>query len=347
MQHKHTGIGVLLAFLTWSSMGILGTGPELSDMVSRVIESRTKTEVPWRFITAEEITLGVSVPTNTNIVFTLPTAISPSGKIALQALLGSESTTIRYWGYCFPKTKDALKVNKESLPGKMFLSPGEQSARLKEWREKLPNYTAFNLPKTATELAKQSAKPPKGLIRNEKQVFYPEDNCFLHIGGKTELNIGIDADGDGLNNALERGYRTDSENADSDADGIKDGTEIFRGKTNALTWDTDGDGIPDGVEDMDRDGRRDEGETDPLGRDSDGDGLCDGKCPWGSFQSICGTGSGSSCMDSLPYWDSGEDRNVNGLVDDGETDPRKAYSNGTVHDLEIYLDCHFDGGTDC
>lgn len=338
---------MLLAFLTWSSMGILGAGPVLSDMVSRVIEKSGTEQVPWKFITAEEVTLGVALPTNTNIVFTLPGAISPSGKIALQALVGTESTSIRYWGYCFPATKNALTVSKDTLPGKMFLSPGEQSARIKEWRERLPKYSAFNLPTSATELAKQSARPPKGLIRNEKQVFYPDETCYITIGGKTQLSIGIDADGDGLNSAMERGYKTDPENADTDADGIKDGIEIFRGKTNPLTWDTDGDGIADGVEDADRDGRRDEGETDPLSRDSDKDGLCDGKCAWGSFQSICGTGSGATCMDSLPYWESGEDRNVNGIVDEGETDPRKAFTNGTVHDLEIYLDCHFDGGTDC
>jgi hypothetical protein len=97
MNHKHTGIGTVLMFLMWSSIAILGSGPQLSDMVSRVIEKSASTETPWKFITAEEVTMGVSLPSNTNIVFTMPMAISPSGKIALQALVGSESTSIRFY----------------------------------------------------------------------------------------------------------------------------------------------------------------------------------------------------------------------------------------------------------
>ena len=347
MHHKHTGIGVLIAFLTWSSVGILGSGPELSLMVSRVLEQNTSKQTPWQFITAEEVTNGLSLPTNTNVVFAMPKAISPSGVMTIQALVGTESTSIRYWGYCFPPDKSASLVKKETLPGKVFMSPAEQAARIKEWREKLPKYTAFNLPKSATELAKQSAIPPKGLIRNEKQVIYPEETCYITIGGKTALSIGIDADGDGLNSGLERGFRTDPENPDTDADGIKDGTELFRGHTNALLADSDSDGIQDGIEDADRDGRRDDGETDPLKRDSDGDGLCDGECVLGNFQSICATGSGSNCITALATWPAGEDHNRNGTVDSGETDPRKAYTDGYHNDMELYLDCRFEGKDVC
>ena len=62
-----------------------------------------------------------------------------------------------------------------------------------------------------------------------------------------------DADRDGLPDALEMGGCTDPRDADSDDDGLADGTE-----------------------DDDRDGVVDPGETDPCNPDSDGDGVQDG-----------------------------------------------------------------------
>lgn len=347
MHHKHAGIGVLLALVTWGSVGLLSNIAGAGAFLSRVLTQSSADQVPWRIIAANEVADGVSVPVNTNVVFTMPKVISPSGGITRKALFGEVTDGTRYWGYCLPPDKAALAVKKDTLPGKMFLSDAERAARLKEWRSKLPKYSAFNPPTTAADAAKQTLAPPKGLIRDEKQVFYADEICYVTVGGKTPLNIGIDLDGDTLNSALERAYRTDPENADSDADGIMDGVEVLRGHTNPLTWDTDGDGIPDGTEDADRDGRRDEGETDPLNRDTDGDGLCDGECAFGSYPRICGTGSGATCVDGLASWSSGEDRNRNGTVDDGETDPRKAYTDGVTHDMERYLDCRFEGRTDC
>ncbi len=345
MHHKHTGLGVLLALMTWGSMGLLASD-EHGSLLSRVLETKT-TEVPWRIITAEEVTAGIAVPTNSNVVFTLPWAISPSEVITRQSLLGTESSTIRYWGYCLPPNKAALEIKKDTLPGKMFLSEAEQAARLKEWRTKLPQFNAFNPPPSQAAAALQNVKPPKGVIRNEKTVFYPGETCYITVGGKTTLNIGVDLDGDGLNSALERAFRTDPENADTDADGIQDGVEVLRGNTNPFVTDTDGDGIHDGTEDRDRDGRRDPGETNPLKKDTDGDKLCDGLCDFGSYQTICGTGSGATCIEARATWAAGEDKNLNGTLDDGETDPLNAFSDGTHHDLELYLDCRFEGGTDC
>jgi cysteine-rich repeat protein len=103
-----------------------------------------------------------------------------------------------------------------------------------------------------------------------------------------EMNWNEDSDGDELINALD---------ADSDNDGIFDGTEmgitvahsdtaleanVFvadadqRTQTDPTLADTDQGGLLDGEEDLNANGRVDEGETDPLldtDDDSDGDGI--------------------------------------------------------------------------
>ncbi|MFB6080626.1 MAG: IclR-like transcriptional regulator [Haloferacaceae archaeon] len=77
---------------------------------------------------------------------------------------------------------------------------------------------------------------------------------------------------------------------DTDADGLRDGAEMFRFGTSPTTPDTDGDGIADGAEvrlgtdptraDTDGDGLADgvelHGSTDPTTADTDGDGVTDG-----------------------------------------------------------------------
>ena len=122
-------------------------------------------------------------------------------------------------------------------------------------------------------------------------------------------NVDQDDDNDGISDQQERDqFGTDPFNADTDGDGIQDGTELgftqgtpdsFGGpvsfrpdadpgtKTNALNPDTDGDGLRDGEEDRNQDGAsprniggtgsQGSGETDPLSVDTDGDGLFDGE----------------------------------------------------------------------
>jgi outer membrane protein OmpA-like peptidoglycan-associated protein len=102
-----------------------------------------------------------------------------------------------------------------------------------------------------------------------------------------------DTDGDGLNDGDEfKKYKTDPLKADSDGDGLKDGDEVITYKTDPNKADTDGDGLSDGDElnkyktdplkaDTDGDGLKDGDEvlkykTDPLKADTDGDGLKDG-----------------------------------------------------------------------
>ena len=88
------------------------------------------------------------------------------------------------------------------------------------------------------------------------------------------LNVGVndaadDPDDDGLSNIQEFAANTDPQVADTDGDGLSDGTEVSVYGTNPLLADTDGDGLDDGQE-LNVTG------TDPLNADSDGDGLNDG-----------------------------------------------------------------------
>src|SRR5699024_2838233 len=84
----------------------------------------------------------------------------------------------------------------------------------------------------------------------------------------TVLRKDCDFDSDGLTNAreVEAGYNVS--NPDMDSDGLQDGAEVRKYKTNPQKADTDGDGIRDGVE-IQR-------ETNPNDPDTDGDGLDDG-----------------------------------------------------------------------
>ena len=57
-----------------------------------------------------------------------------------------------------------------------------------------------------------------------------------------------DSDKDGLSDLMEKQLGTNSNNTDSDRDGLIDGDEVMVWKTDPLNADTDGDGFNDGVE---------------------------------------------------------------------------------------------------
>ena len=97
-------------------------------------------------------------------------------------------------------------------------------------------------------------------------------------------------------------------------------TEVVIGRDEAP--DTDGDGLVDSDEDIDGDGTVDPGETDPRDADTDDDGLSDG------LEVRTGTNAIATDTDGDGLDDGQEDRDGDGLVDRGETDPRTADSDG-------------------
>ena len=100
-------------------------------------------------------------------------------------------------------------------------------------------------------------------------VLADTDNDGLLDGD--ELSPNSDFDGDGLSNIID---------PDSDNDGLPDGVEVSLG-LNPLRADSNFNGIPDGSEDGDADGLPNSEEilenTDPTNPDTDGDGLLDGE----------------------------------------------------------------------
>ncbi len=92
------------------------------------------------------------------------------------------------------------------------------------------------------------------------------------------IEIDLDADGsnpdtdaDGLKDGEEfHKYKTDPKNPDSDGDGLKDGWEVIKSNTDPNKFDTDGDGLNDSEETKKH-------RTDPTIADTDGDGLKDGE----------------------------------------------------------------------
>ncbi|MBI3448526.1 MAG: hypothetical protein HY049_06390 [Acidobacteria bacterium] len=141
----------------------------------------------------------------------------------------------------------------------------------------------------------------------------------LILFGDPATNLALDSDGDGLTDKAEEAVGMNPVDGDSDDDGVGDGQEA------SYNADTDGDGLVNGLDpDSDNDGILDGTErgitapapgtdtsrgffvpdadpnttTDPLVADTDGGGVADGA----------------------------EDRNFNGKLDPGETDPRAGHA---------------------
>lgn len=162
----------------------------------------------------------------------------------------------------------------------------------------------------------------------------------------------LDSDGDGLPDALELAHGLDPFSEDSDGDSLPDGLEFGFGP---LPIDTDGDGIIDALDpDDDGDGIPTLEEIQAVGAlidldgdgypawhdlDSDGDGIPDrveyqaaignhdmdgdGQPNWNDVDSD-GDGLCDSPRVQSPDCVGGEDRNANGILDPGETDPYRA-----------------------
>ncbi len=133
-----------------------------------------------------------------------------------------------------------------------------------------------------------------------------------------------DSDSDGLSDADEARLGTDPNDPDTDNDGLLDGQEAGPGGlgTDPRKRDTDNDGLSDGFE-----ASPNGPETNPLNPDTDGDGLLDG-VELGDTPTPTNPLSVDSDGDGRA--DGVEDVNHNGIVDPGETDPRRADAPGDI-----------------
>ncbi|MCA9667022.1 MAG: hypothetical protein KC503_15590 [Myxococcales bacterium] len=178
----------------------------------------------------------------------------------------------------------------------------------------------------------------------------------IEVNGATDPLKG-DTDGDGVldgvedvnkNGSVDLG-ETDPTKADSDGDGLSDGIEdankngkLDPGETDPLNTDSDGDGLvdgwidknndgkrtPDEGEDLNLDGKLDPGETDPRKADTDGGGESDGSEVLVTGHNPRDPSDDHVDSDGDGIVDRLEDKNGNGVVDPGETDPKKRDSDG-------------------
>jgi hypothetical protein len=172
------------------------------------------------------------------------------------------------------------------------------------------------------------------------------DNQCSGNPGYGTVDEGCDNDGDGLTNSDETNiYHTDPAKADTDGDGLGDYLEVITVPCfNELAADTDGDGLCDGNttvmngstvvcvagEDMDLNGVVNPGETNPCSADTDSDLINDYieaklscSSPTNPDSDTDGLCDGNTTVMNGPtvVCVAGEDKNLNGDVDPGETDP--------------------------
>lgn len=157
----------------------------------------------------------------------------------------------------------------------------------------------------------------------------PECNATTH---QCECPSGtlncVDTDHDGLTDVTELSIGTDLQDADSDDDGVPDGSEYDPGT------DSDGDGL-----------------INALDPDSDNDGLFDGTemgfdcsdqdtnpasfhCVSDGDLGTTKTNPTNPDTDDGGVWDGSEDSNLNGVVDNYETDPNLRSDDLTVVDTD-------------
>ncbi|MDP1823041.1 MAG: Ig-like domain-containing protein [Archangium sp.] len=189
---------------------------------------------------------------------------------------------------------------------------------------------------TATIVAGKVHYVPAATYRGPDQFDYVATDGMLTATATVMLTVGMDSDGDGLEDDAEMRLGTDPRVADTDRDLIVDGLEVTLTRTDPLDDDSDDDGLIDGNEDLNRNGTLDVGETDPNLADTDGDELLDGTEKGLTVSQGQDTASTVFVADLNPATrtdprvadtDNGgladglEDANHNGRVDSGETNP--------------------------
>lgn len=307
-----------------------------SPLEARVID-RPQTTGDWRTLSELDVESGSTVPVGRNVFFQVPVSVKT---ISRETLLGHRGEKTRYWGYCFADEKDPENPPQgTAFTGKLFLSEAERAWRKAEEARRTA-FMPFQRP-TAILAGHGAASP----IRHQLEIFHGGMTCYVMTAA--DLPIGVDNDGDNLNAQEEKAVLGDPTKADTDGDGLNDSAEVRLG-TSVRRRDSDSDGLIDGIEDANHNGRWDIGETDPRKRDTDNDELCDGLCREYKVRAKCKDNKATQCMDVAYGQPMGEDKNFNGKVDPGESDPRKADSvgNGTRDDVRFFK-CLLDGKKNC
>lgn len=285
---------------------------ESSNLTGRALNAQERGEIPRAFFEADRALGGFTAPADTHVIFTVP---ANTRILALTFLGGPDySDKVRYWYYCFSGNEELNKTQhrrgRELYDGRLSISNAERKAQTTR-------------PPSNMDLLgiKQSEDLENGAPdANEIIVFKGGETCYLMTSAP--LPLGLDSDGDNLNNAFERNIGTNPDSPDSDGDGIPDGREVYFSKTSPTLYDSDGDNLSDGFEDKDQDGPS-SGETSATLADTDRDGLCDGD------------GRGPGCPEPLSYPFRGEDLNMNGTLDAGESDPKNKDTDGDgIPDLD-------------
>ncbi len=345
-RHKLWLRGMLgtLALLSFAALpALLVQERALPRVEGKVLVPGMKLDIPWRTFDENEVDRGATIPPDTHVIFHIP---EDAGRITRRILFGLRGRQVRYWGYCFNEDYDPdTSPDVEGFPGKLFLSEAERARREEERKKRFPAFSIYN-PPTEIEL-RALQKTPKGLVRHQIEVFLGGQTCYVMT--ELPLPLGTDRDDDLLNASMEHHEHTDPNNADTDGDGVGDGLEVLSLGTDPLRRDTDADGLIDGIEDANRNGRRNVGETNPLEKDSDRDRLCDGFCRLPSGGRICSDfKSTRSCAPAVTSQWRGEDKNLNGVIDEGETDPLKVDTDGDgINDEQEFFNCLLAKKTDC
>lgn len=332
--------GLILLLLSIALLGY-GARGKWAELSGRVIPVAQKLNIPWRTVDQEEVENGISIPKETQVILHLP---EDMGRITREVLLGHRGKDVRYWGYCFPEEGTEPVGRIVGYPGKMFLSEAERAVRLAKIERQLRPFSIFH-PPTKRELARKPYL--QSPIRHQLEIFLGGTTCYVHAA--ESLPVGTDPDKDLLNSLLERENGTDPHVADTDGDGLSDGIEVLRLRSDPLRRDTDADGLIDGIEDRNRNGRLDGGETNPLAADSDRDGLCDGYCRVKHLGRTCADfAAPKSCIPAPAANWRGEDKNLNGIVDEGEYDPLNPDTDddGILDETEYY-NCLLEKKTGC
>jgi hypothetical protein len=293
-------------------------------LTGRVVTPQENGVIPSFHFTSERAVQGFTAPASSHNIFEIPAGI----RITRISFLGGPKADLeRYWGYCFSgneqKNKDDGLTGSALYDGKYFFSMGERKVQMAR-----PNPGDNDLIGILTTVDDPAPEAKASIA----EIFYGGETCY--VMSSVDLPVGIDSDGDDMNNALERMYGTDPNGTDTDRDVLPDGTEVFIGSINPLDPDTDHDGLADGCEDKNRNGKQEKSETSPIAADTDRDGLCDGSgmaagCPEPRERVCTRLASGDQdCAGRLTTPVAGEDVNLNCTVDSGETDPTKAETFG-------------------